>query len=186
MKNINLSKQRMTRKGAYGSNWLGFQINLLHGLKDLCEKFITKNMSVLELGTNIGVSTELFCQYSDLVTTIDIRNNNSILELKKQYQNLTFIESSSEKYLNHCINNNIKYDLIYIDAQHDFDPVLKDITLSKKVVRPNGVISGHDMLDKNANGVLKAVGKSFPEILSGSQILHRFSDSSWAIQLGKE
>ena len=154
----------MPNKGAYGTHWHGFQLNLLHGLKDLCDKFITKNTTILELGSHIGISTELFCQYSDFVTTIDIKQNDSILELEKQYKNLTFIESSTENYLNHCIKNNIKYDLIYIDAKHKLDPVLQDITLSKQVVQKNGIISGHDMLDKNLNGVLRAVEKSFPKI----------------------
>ena len=40
-------------------------------------------------------------------------------------------------------------DFIYIDGKHDYYSVLKDIIESEKIVKPNGIIGGHDYFHKN-------------------------------------
>jgi len=50
-------------------------------------------------------------------------------------------------------------DFVYIDADHDYDPVIQDITAWSVAVRPGGIIAGHDFTSKNWHGcyVRKAV-----------------------------
>jgi len=62
-------------------------------------------------------------------------------------------------------------DFVYIDAEHDYDSVMRDIKAwLPKVKKDNGVIGGHDFYvrEKDSlvfslkNGVVNAVCKSFP------------------------
>jgi predicted O-methyltransferase YrrM len=38
------------------------------------------------------------------------------------------------------------FDWVYVDAAHDFDSVAADLELCRRVVRPGGLIAGHDYL----------------------------------------
>ena len=122
-KKFNINKQRMQGGGAgvAARNKLGFQPNLLHGLKDLCEKFILADFRVLEIGCFDGVSTELFCVYAKEV----IKNN----------KNLEFHQKSAKQYIN---TNPKKFDLIYIDGDHSYEAVKSDILDSLKVLKKGG------------------------------------------------
>lgn len=46
-------------------------------------------------------------------------------------------------------------DMIFIDADHDYPGVKNDIALAKHVVKPGGILSGHDYAGDN--GVVQAV-----------------------------
>lgn len=177
---MNLNKERMPNRGAYGSRWHGFQVNLLHGLKDLCDKFLTQDSSVIELGCHLGVSTRLFCSYAKKVTAVDIIANQSILMLEKELENLDFVHSNNTEYLNKRSANKELYDMVYIDANHSYPSVIEDIRNASKVLKNGGIMSGHDMLTDSENGVLRAVTEFNPKISTGEVVLHRFSDSSWA------
>ncbi len=51
-------------------------------------------------------------------------------------------------------------DMIFIDAGHDYPEVRKDIEAARLVVKPGGIISGHDYAGDN--GVCQAVREAFP------------------------
>jgi len=51
-------------------------------------------------------------------------------------------------------------DFVFIDAQHDYHSVKKDIELWAPKVKPGGLISGHDY-DPKFPGVIQAVDESF-------------------------
>ena len=67
-------------------------------------------------------------------------------------------------------------DVIYIDGDHRYDFVLKDIELSLRKIKKNGIISGHDY-NNNDIGVINAVNKIFgkPDKV--------FSDTSWFVKI---
>ena len=49
-------------------------------------------------------------------------------------------------------------DFVFIDGDHDYDIVLKDLFLYEKKVRSGGIMSGHDYsIKKHQDGVIKAV-----------------------------
>jgi len=49
-------------------------------------------------------------------------------------------------------------DFVYIDAMHEFDPVILDIIHWAPKVRPGGIVSGHDYCWYYQGGVVQAVG----------------------------
>jgi predicted O-methyltransferase YrrM len=52
-------------------------------------------------------------------------------------------------------------DLVYIDADHSYQHVFADINLALRLVRPDGVVCGHDY-DSTHPGVMQAVDEKFP------------------------
>lgn len=149
----------------------GFYINYLHGLDYLCRKYVGKNTKVLELGSFYGSSAELFCEYTNELTCVDIvlypEMNNVI-----QKNNITFVQSDSIEYLKNIDSN--KYDLIYIDTTHDFGRTKEELLLSYSKLSDGAFIAGHDY---NIHGVWEAILHVFeyPDI-------EVYLDSSWIIQ----
>ncbi len=58
---------------------------------------------------------------------------------------------------------NIRYDMVFIDAGHDYDNALADINAWWPLVRDGGILCGHDYQHKFP-GVMRAVAKAFPLI----------------------
>lgn len=58
-------------------------------------------------------------------------------------------------------------DFVFIDAQHDYDSVRRDILFWKQKVKPGGLLSGHDY-DNNFPGVRHAVDEAFPDRFIGT------------------
>lgn len=174
MKNkIPLDTERMKGFGSYNID--GFEVNYLYGLNDLCEKYIKNNFTILELGSNEGVSTSLFSFFAEKVVCVDINKNPSITEVISKYDNIIFHNTSFETFLEN--DNNNQYDLIYIDGGHSFEDVNKDIELFKGRVKFGGYISGHDC-NSDTPGVRLAIEKHFP-----NKEIILFSDSSWLIKI---
>ena len=55
------------------------------------------------------------------------------------------------------------FDLVFIDANHSYDYVKKDINIWLPLVKPNGVICGHDYSYQWKDHVAKAVNERFGE-----------------------
>jgi len=56
------------------------------------------------------------------------------------------------------------FDLVFIDAMHDYENVKKDIGLWFPKVKPGGVLAGHDYGNRRQPGVKKAVDEIFTDI----------------------
>ena len=56
------------------------------------------------------------------------------------------------------------FDLVFIDAMHDYENVKKDINLWLPKVKPGGVLSGHDYGVRKQPGVKIAVDELFTDI----------------------
>ena len=70
------------------------------------------------------------------------------------------------------------FDMVYIDASHFYEEVLKDIRAWKPKVRPGGILGGHDYVHRRANMRAKqAVDDSFPEGVT------TLEDAVWMVQL---
>ena len=69
-------------------------------------------------------------------------------------------------------------DFVFIDAQHDYESVKRDIEAWLPKVRGGGLISGHDYdPDPKRNyGVIKAVNEKFENILTGRNF-------TWAVRI---
>lgn len=139
------------------------------GLKDLVN-YLPKGLEMIEVGTYAGEGAEIFAQSMSKVICIDSweswykESEPHFDKVAEKYDNIVKIKDRVE---------NIKLDpvdFVYIDAEHDYDNVKRDIEhylpMAKKY------IGGHDYKDKFP-GVIKAVNEKFgkPDKV--------FADSSW-------
>lgn len=69
-----------------------------------------------------------------------------------------------------------QFDIVFIDAAHDYDNCLADIKAWWPLVRPGGMLCGHDY-QHNFPGVMRAVAKAFPLIRVAV-----CPDSVWVVQ----
>ena len=68
---------------------------------------------------------------------------------------VTFIRKNSIAGLEYFADNSL--DFVYIDANHTFDFVMRDIINWSMKVKPGGVVSGHDYYRLRNFGVIPAV-----------------------------
>ena len=59
------------------------------------------------------------------------------------------------------------FDLVFIDAAHDYESVRADILAWRPLVRPGGILCGHDY---NWDGVRRAVGELVPAHKTGGGV----------------
>jgi len=130
-----------------------------------------KNLIVVEVGTELGFNAismlqELSIQklflidpYEDYVMANRLQKIGNI-QLKEatkrlsKYRNKTvFIRKYSDEAINDIPDN---VDFVYIDANHDYSYVKKDIELYYKKIKKGGVIGGHDF-STDTPGVCKAI-----------------------------
>jgi predicted O-methyltransferase YrrM len=164
---IDLATERMPNRGSCGG------CNYLFGLNDLCNEFLDKNKTVLELGVCDGVSTTLFAHHALRVVAVDRVYRGDMRKLVKRIKNIKFHRMMFKAFCKQCDE---KFDLIYIDGRHQYKGVSEDLHHAVPLLKKGGVASGHD-IDRH-NGVRKAVRKHFPKA-----VIRTFSDSSWAVQL---
>jgi predicted O-methyltransferase YrrM len=101
-----------------------------------------------ELESKYG--TDLLPQFKDHIKKLEVEN------IVKPYQ------MSSDEALNYFIQNDIKFDFIFIDGGHDYEIVKNDIIKSLKVLKKNGIIAGDDYFTSRKNDqVQKAVDEIF-------------------------
>jgi SAM-dependent methyltransferase len=170
---INLHTERMIGFGSYTKD--GYDVNYLYGLNDLCEKYVKDDFIVLELGSNNGVSTELFSFFAKKVVSVDMVKTAIMKERLSKISNIEFNHMSFSNFLE--IDKNNKYDLIYIDGAHDYNSVKHDIVSFLPKVKKGGYISGHDYNSADY-GVIKAVNELFQ--IDEVEI---FNDSSWLVKI---
>lgn len=115
---IKLDTERMNGLGTH-------PFNLLYGLNDLCEKYIKEHHIILELGSNDGVSTELFSFFCHKIVSVDAVQTPNMKKLIMNLDNIDFYNMTFDEFYMHDKNN--IYDLIYIDGFHDYNSVYNDI-----------------------------------------------------------
>lgn len=159
----------------------------LQGLKDFVEYikqfYNTKELTLLEIGSFKGESSEIFAENFKKVTCVDnwigasvemYLNTCTVKDIEdafdermKRFDNVKKMKTTSKEFAE---SSKIKYDIIYIDAAHDYDNVKQDILLWKD--RARIMITGHDY-NKNHKGVIRAVNEIY------TKIDKLFQDSTW-------
>jgi len=198
-KDERLSELRAT--GRCGDGTPTIALNSVDGLIDMIE--YARPETILELGSDMGVSTEVFLLYCKEVVAMDpwgdypemmIRvdhvqkdNEENHLRMRREhgemfmarcgaYPNLTVLRDYSPdgvlkmnpKYLSY-------FDLVYVDAVHEYQAIIDDIRAAFPLVRAGGWISGHDYWPpSNSHNIIPAVNGLF-----GKENLKIFSDGSW-------
>lgn len=131
--------------------------------------------SIIELGSWVGRSTRALCDNTrGHVWAVDMWEEgnpfpNAELAYTMFKENLKeHLESGRLTILRGTTDNAFKivfsmhtspfFDMVFIDANHDYEYVKRDILNYRTVIRPSGIICGHDL---NYDGVAKAVTEIF-------------------------
>lgn len=145
--------------------------------------------TVVQIGVAIGDDTELWLETTPNTTIYSVdpwccerfhKNYGEVgyktfIERFKDFKNVIPVRLSSvdaSKVFPDCF-----FDVVYIDAMHDYENNSQDITLWISKVKEGGIIGGHDYCDLWP-GVIKAVDEKF-----GKDNIEWFKDSSWLVKL---
>lgn len=143
--------------------------NTTQGLLDLITE--VKPLSVLEIGSLRGISTELFLLHCQRVIAVDPWEADFILGLFIEnvghYPHLGTIRGKSPEAVQQLIDSGEKLDLAYIDGDHSYEAVKQDLEVCKKLCRK---LSGHDYNISDVQKAVDEVGK-----------VKLYSDTSWLI-----
>jgi predicted O-methyltransferase YrrM len=151
---------------------------------------------VLELGSDRGVSTEVFLNRCDarhgrrsvgLHPAPELSGDwdrslasaapryDAFMHRCGQYPNLTTIRGFGEDEMPKMADQS--FDMVYIDAVHIYQPFIDDVHASFRLVKDSGWIAGHDFYrPDNETNIIKAVTEIF------GAPLQVFSDSSWIVR----
>lgn len=143
------------------------------GLRELIE-YLPENLTMIEVGSYAGESAVIFAETMAHITCIDawtgyaedaeeafdnrIRDIPNITKIKARFEDVDLEPA----------------DFVYIDGEHDYESVRKDI--DQWLPKARRFIGGHDYKEKFP-GVMKAVDETFGEPKKV------FSDSSWLCTL---
>ena len=130
-----------TRRSLYSSDTADAH-NFLPGLVELILQ--ARPQSVIELGSDRGVATELFLLTTARVVAIDSWENQGALtefvERCAAYPHLQICRDQSPEALNRF---GPEFDLCYIGAALSYETVRRDILACTRIVKPEGWLAGH-------------------------------------------
>lgn len=171
-----------------GDGEIKIALDSVDGLIDMLE--YTKPKTVLELGSDVGVSTETFLLHCEHVTIVEpweklehwqqqedpMARHRMFTERCGRYQNLTIVQGFTPDDLGGFAD--ASFDLVYIDAVHEYQPMIDDVFASFRLVKAGGWITGHDYWPGGSNDfdIIPAVHDLFgkPDRV--------FSDGSWCVR----
>jgi len=150
---------------------------------------VLDHLTVLEIGSWKGRSTHsiisalstltsysiLYCvdnwSKADHMETDEIRakaykeflSNTYQLYLKTNYNNVRILNQSSDDFYMDAIKFNIRPDIIFLDADHSYEAVKRDLKNYWAILKDGGVFLGHDYRagETLTNGVRRAVNEKF-------------------------
>lgn len=176
----------------YRLNYMYFGFNSM--LKEIGEIFYTgkeRDLKMIEIGTYMGESTMMIACTGLFSTTYVIDPHDGDEEFNKEmkytwdevkeeyrintrhFDNITLISDYSFNVINMFEDNSI--DFIYIDANHSYEAVKRDLELYYPKLKPDGVIGGHDFNDRwpgIEKAVTEVVGKPTKVFEDDSWIYH--------------
>lgn len=134
-------------------------------IKTLLPRFITiletDSLDVLEIGTDIGISTKAFLEnaFVKSLVSIDIKEcplaEDEVKELGRM-DDWTFIRGDSREIMP---KQKQKYDIVYVDGDHSGKAASKDINMAWGLVKTPGILMIHDVLhQKNFTGNTEYMG----------------------------
>jgi len=122
-----------------------------------------------EVGVRLGTYSALLCQCNPELQLLSIDpyipyRRHTIESMNHTYEkakanlapyNATLIRKTSVEASKDVPNESL--DFVYIDAMHEFDPVIEDIIHWVPKVRRGGIVAGHDYSYYYQGGVILAV-----------------------------
>ena len=161
---------------------------------------LTPTLNLLEIGSYMGESTSLFAA-TGLFKEIHCVDPFKGEEKANKYLNENWEDVFNEFKINtrhwdniilhkdysYNIVNNFPdnyFDVVYIDANHEYKAVKQDLNLCFPKIKPNGIISGHDY-SKTWPGVVKAVNEFLEKNTDSLYPNMVYSDETWIKELNK-
>ena len=136
-----------------------YERNFTHFIKNYFPQ--NKELTGFEIGTNDGynafsmfyylknlrklICIDPFYEYIEdgVIQKYSVGKYLKARELLSEYDDkLTFIKKESEQAIHELADNSL--DFGYIDGNHSYEYVKKDIELYSKKIKKNGVLGGHD------------------------------------------
>lgn len=146
----------------------------IDGLLDLIAH--AKPASVIEIGSDYGVSTEVFLLHCARVVAVDPWPDEAIYQSFIArcggYPNLEIVRGRSPEALNAMPA--ATFDLCYIDGDHGYVSVNCDIVAGIPLVRNGGWMAGHDY------NTFHAVSFNVRQFFGRPEMV--FSDGSWIVR----
>lgn len=185
--------ENLKRYGGYGMISIRNAKFAKIGLQDMINYIDgnVKEMSIVEIGSYVGDSSEIFAKNFKTVTCIDpwvngYDENDSASymrpmgivedqfdELCKKYLNITKIKDTSLNAVKQFEDDSI--DVVYIDGLHAYEGVSADIKAWLPKIKAGGYLSGHDYQFR-FKGTIDAVNNfRKPDKI--------FMDTSWIIHV---
>jgi predicted O-methyltransferase YrrM len=164
---------------------------MLNGLVEFCsaveKKLGTDAPMIVELGSYIGESTAVFLRE---FPEARIHCVDAWAPTRKYHvEDITLAEKIFDAHVGRyvwkrkCFTDDPKLEdlntahLVYIDADHSYEAVKRDIEIWLPRIRKGGIIGGHDYETAGKFGVKRAVDERFgkPDMV--------FEDTSWLVYL---
>ena len=140
--------------------------------------------TLVEVGAAAGEGTVMFAEAFKRVICVDpwakAKYFQAWKERTKQYKTVSAWQAYSVDIARRYASEHVTFDVVYIDAIHDYEHVSQDIKAWLPLVRKGGYIGGHDY-SKKFDGCIRAVAEAFP-----GKSVYQFADTSWLIKLGCE
>lgn len=126
---------------------------------------LAQRQTVLELGAFFGYSTVLMASVADMVYSIDWHQGDdhagqyntwndfraNILGYRVQ-DHVTAIKGRFEEEVPKLWRDGVRVDGAFLDGQHDYESVKRDLDLALLVVKPGGWVAFHDYGRDETNG----------------------------------
>ena len=155
----------------------------------------TSPTKIMEIGFNAGHSAELFLENSEAVVySFDLGEHfHQYLKYGKQYINKNYpnkhtliFGDSTQTVPTFSANNDIKFDLIFIDGGHDYEIAYADLMNCRKLANKNTIIIMDDIIKKPKFQAGHTIGPSNAwNKLIQNNLLVEISHSDYSIGRGQ-
>ncbi len=119
-----------------------------------------KPKTILELGVggDSAISTAVFLAYVEAndgkLDSVDINPLGKTWERYKKFPFLwTFTQSPAEDYLREAIGRDCKYDMVFIDTSHSYEPTIKEMKLASAIT--TNLLMDDALFEGNENDIQK-------------------------------
>lgn len=181
-----------------GENSVMYEVNCVDGLLDLLNEIDITGKAVCEIGCWLGVSTQaILSKNPSKLYAVDVWGADSsyneadwaklevsdvekkFRETMSEYNNVEIIKNFSVEAAKQFKDKSLYF--VYIDANHNYYEVMKDIEAWLPKVQDGGYIAGHDTCIFDVVHALDHSTKLLPRIMNKSY--KTFSDSSWLMKV---
>ena len=168
-------------------HWNTYDPNQVVGFLNMVNYILERKRIIenwVELGSFIGESANMVLGFPNIkhIDCVDaseelIKQASTRLNTQIKKNRCSIHHKLSADFLNEIPNNYM--DVVYIDANHEYDFVKKDIELSFSKLQSNGFLCGHDYNNGSWPGVVKAVDE-LSAIMKKDIVV--FQDTSWLMK----